>query len=135
MYQAACQAYTLDIDRIKSKAVTEGEANNIFMHFESGKQIHEALVKKFGEGEDKTLKTKEFSKEVSVLWGKLLNLQGERWATDMFVKFVEGFDEDRVKEILLAKSVKNGMKKDDIRKSILNQQFNLFIAQEGIKLG
>jgi len=27
------------------------------------------------------------------------------------------------------------MKKDDIRKSILNQQFNLFIAQEGIKLG
>lgn len=134
MYQAACQAYTLNTDRIKTKDVTGGNASEIFAHYESAKQIHDALVAKFGEGDDKTLKTKEFPKEISILWKKLLNLKGEKWATATFVKFIECFKENKVKEIREAKSEKYGRKKDEIRKAILNEQFNQFIGKEGIEL-
>ena len=134
MYQAACQAYTLATDRIKTKEVTGGDAKDIFAHYESAKQIHNALVAKFGEGDDKTLKTKEFPKEISILWKKLLNHQGEKWATATFIKFIEGFKENKVSEILKAKSEKFGKKKDEIRKGILNEQFNQFIGKEGIEL-
>lgn len=98
------------------------------------RRFTKALVQKFGEGEDKTLKTKEFPKEVSILWHKLLNYQGEKFATDTFIKFIESFKDTKVKEILNAKSVKNGMKKDDIRKNILNEQFNQFVGKENIDL-
>ncbi len=134
LYQAACQAMTLSTDRITSKNVTGGDVKEIFVHFESAKKVHEALVQKFGEGKDKTLKTKEFPKEVSILWHKLLNYQGEKFATDTFIKFIESFKDTKVKDILNAKSVKNGMKKDDIRKNILNEQFNLFVGKENIDL-
>ena len=134
MYQAACQAYTLDTDRIKTKTVTGGDAKEIFAHYESAKLIHDALVAKFGEGDDKTLKTKEFPKEISILWKKLLNLKGEKWATATFVKFIECFKENKVKEIRDAKSEKFGSKKDEKRKAILNEQFNQFIGKENIDL-
>ena len=134
-YQAACQAYTLDTDRIKSKAVTGGNAKEIFAYFESAKQIHAALVAKFGEGDDNTLKTKEFPKEISILWKKLLNHKGEKWATATVVKFIEGFKENKVNEIRNAKSEKFGRKKDEIRKAILNEQFYQFIGKEGIEFG
>ena len=134
MYQAACQAYTLDTDRIKTKNVTGGDAKVIFAHYESAKQIHDALVDKFGEGDDKTLKTKEFPKEISTLWKKLQTKGGDKYATEKFVKFIIDFRESKVKEILNAKSEKFGRKKDEIRKSILNEQFNQFIGKEGIEL-
>lgn len=134
MYQAACQTYTLDIDRITKKQIIMGDANQIFKYLESAKPIHTALVNKFGEGKDKTLKTKEFSREVSLLWRKLRDLRGEQWATEEFVKFINGFEGPKVLEILMAKSKKNGLKKDEIRKNILNEQFNLFLGKEGIEL-
>jgi hypothetical protein len=114
--------------------VTEGDANNIFSHYESALNIHKALIAKFGEGDDKTLKTKEFTKEVSVLWGKLLSKQGEKWATDKFVKFINEFKDTKAKEIKEAKNQKDGLKKDEIRKNILNEQFNQFIGKENIDL-
>ena len=125
MYQSACQIATLGTDRIKSKMVTEGDANNIFSHYESALNIHKALIAKFGEGDDKTLKTKEFTKEVSVLWGKLLSKQGEKWATDKFVKFINEFKDTKAKEIKEAKNQKDGLK---------NEQFNQFIGKENIDL-
>ena len=134
MYQSACQIATLGTDRIKPKEVTEGNANTIFSHYESALSIHKALVAKFGEGDDKTLKTKEFTKEVSVLWGKLLSKQGEKWATDKFVKFINEFKDTKAKEIKEAKNQKDGLKKDEIRKNILNEQFNQFIGKENIDL-
>lgn len=134
MYQAACQAYTLNTDRIKTKDITGGKASEIFAHYESAKQIHDALVAKFGEGDDKTLKTKEFPKEISILWKRLLNQKGEKWATATFVKFIQAFKESKVNEILKAKSEKFGRKKDEIRKAILNDQFSQFIGKEEIEL-
>ena len=133
-YQAACQIATLATDRIKKGAVTDGNAGTIFCHFESAKTIHEALVAKFGEGDDKTLKTKEFTKEISTLWIKLQRKGGDEFATKHFVKFIEGLKDTKVKEIKEAKSEKNGLKKDDIRKNILNEQFNQFIGKENIEI-
>lgn len=134
-YQAACQAYTLDTDRITKKEVTAGEDRQIFVHFDSAKKIHDALVAKFNEGVDKTLKTKEFPKEVSILWHKLLNFKGENWATDTFIKFINCFEDVKVLEILNAKSDKNGMNKDQKRKKILDEQFEHFLTKQNIKLG
>lgn len=133
-YQAACQIATLATDRIKKSAVTDGNADTIFWHFENAKTIHEALVAKFGEGDDKTLKTKEFTKEISTLWIKLQRKGGDEFATKHFIKFIEGLKDTKVKEIKEAKSVKGGLKKDDIRKNILNEQFNQFIEKENIEI-
>ena len=133
-YQAACQTATLATDRIKKGAVTDGDAKTIFSHFKSAVIIHDALVAKFGEGDDKTLKTKEFTKEISVLWNKLQRRGGDDTATEQFVKFIDGLKDAKVKEIKEAKNVKGGLKKDDIRKNILNEQFNQFIGKENIDI-
>lgn len=133
-YQAACQSATLATDRIKKRDVTEGDAKIIFSHFKSAKTIHEALVTKFGEGDDKTLKTKEFTKEVSSLWNKLQRKGGDDTATKLFIKFIDGLKDTKVKEIKEAKNVKGGLKKDDIRKNILNEQFNQFVGKENIDI-
>ncbi len=135
MYQAACMAYTLDTDRIKKREVNNEDAGEVFAYIESAKKIHEALVEKFKEGEDKTLKTKEFPKEVSILWRKLKDFKNdEDWATDTFVEFINQFKESKVHEILNAKNVKGEMNKDEVRKKILNEQFNQFIGRKGIDL-
>lgn len=135
MYQAACMAYTLDTDRIKVRKVNSGDANEVFAHIESAKKIHVALVDKFGEGDDKVLKTKEFPKEVSILWRKLKDhMDDENWTTDIFVEFIKQFKDNKVQEILNAKTTKGGLNKDEIRKKILNEQFNQFIGREGIDL-
>ena len=134
MYQAACQTATLNTDRINKKDVNTGSPTNIFTYFNSAQKIHEAMVKKFGEGDDKTLKTKEFSKEISELWKKLLKHKGEQWATEQFVEFIKNFREDKKNEILNAKNQKNGPSKDDTRKTILNEQFNQFLGKKSIEI-
>lgn len=126
MYQAACEAYTLGSDRITKKKVTEGDADVIFRYFDSAKQIHNALVSKFGEGDDKLLKTKEFPKRVSELWSRLRDKNGEKWATQEFVKFINNFDDGQKQLILTAKNKKNNIRKDDYRKGILDQEFKKF---------
>ena len=135
MYQAACMTCTLASDRIKQKEVNTGDATKIFEYLESAKKIHSALVEKFGEGDDKTLKTKEFPKEVSTLWHRLMDkFKEEEKATELFIKFIHGFKDTKVSEVLKAENDKNGMKKDDKRKKILNEQFNQFIGREDIEL-
>lgn len=135
MYQSACMTCTLSTDRIKVKEVNTGDANKIFEFLESAKKIHSALVEKFGEGDDKTLKTKEFPKEVSTLWHRLMDkFKEEEKATELFIKFIHGFKDTKVSEVLKAENDKNGMKKDDKRKKILNEQFNQFIGREDIEL-
>ena len=133
MYQAACQTITLDTDRIKQKDVLNGNPDEIFSDYKYAIRIHEAFVGQFGEGEDKTLKTKEFTKEISTLWKKLVRVKGSDWATEELINFIKSLDNDKVVEIRCAKSEKNGRKKDEIRKSILNEQFDLFCAKKRIK--
>ena len=133
-YQAACQLATLDTDRVNKTRVTTGDANDVFSHYDSAKKIFDVLVIKFGEDTD-TLKTKEFTKEVSTLWKKLQKKYGDDLATDYFLDFLSNSLADvKVKEINEAKSVKGGISKDEKRKSILNNEFSNFIASKNLNL-
>lgn len=133
-YQAACQLATLDTDRVNKTRVTTGDANDVFSHYNSAKKIFDVLVIKFGEETD-TLKTKEFTKELSTLWKKLQKKYGDDFATDNFVDFLSNsLADDKVKEINEAKSVKGGISKDEKRKSILNNEFSNFISSKNLNL-
>ena len=133
-YQSACETGTLGTDRIKVGVVNNGDPLVVFKYFESAKKIHEALVEKFGEGDDKMLKTKEFPKEVSTLWHKLEKKLGEEQATKVFLKFINGFKQEKVDKMLEFKSEKGKESKDAKRIRTLDEQFNQFIGREGIEL-
>ena len=131
-YQAACEAMTLETDRITKSEINSGDAEEIFSHYESAKTVHEALVAKFGEGDDNTLKTKAFPAEVSKLWQKLQKKKGDEVATEHFVKFIEAIPGSKVNEILVAKSkeVKGArISKDEHRIMILKQEFKEFMKK------
>lgn len=131
-YQAACEAMTLGTDRITKSEINSGDAEEIFGHYESAKTVHEALVAKFGEGDDNTLKTKAFPAEVSKLWQKLQKKKGDEVATEHFVKFIEAIPGSKVNEILVAKSkeVKGArISKDEHRIMILKQEFKEFMKK------
>ena len=136
-YQAACQAMTLGKDRILKGDVTDGDAQKIFKNFEYAKTIHEALVKKIGEGEDKTLKTKVFGMAVSEIWDDLRNYSGAEKATELFTEFIDFIPESKINEIKSAKAIKtqNGkVSKDERRVQILNDQFLMFRGKKEILL-
>ena len=131
-YQAACEAMTLGTDRITKSEINSGDAEEIFSHYESAKTVHEALVAKFGEGDDNTLKTKAFPAEVSRLWQKLQKKKGDEVATEHFVKFIDAIPGSKVNEILVAKSkeVKGArISKDEHRIMILKQEFKEFMKK------
>ena len=131
-YQAACEAMTLGTDRITKSEINSGDAEEIFGHYESAKTVHEALVAKFGEGDDNTLKTKAFPAEVSKLWQKLQKKRGDEVATEHFVKFIEAIPGSKVNEILVAKSkeVKGArISKDEHRIMILKQEYKEFMKK------
>lgn len=131
-YQAACELMTLKADRITKNQIISGDAKKIFLHYNSAVKIHNALVKKFSEGDDKTLKTKAFPAKVSELWEPLSSKSGDDEATDYMVAFIDQFPQEQVDKILKAKGTnKDGVRitKDAIRISILENQFNAYMEQ------
>lgn len=134
-YQAACQLATLNTDRINKRQVNGGKAKDIFTHHKSAKRIYDALVKKFEEGEDKTLKTKAFTQEVSNLWGKLQKKSGDDSATASFVEFINGLPDTKVNDIKNAKNDKTmGTTKDAVRQKILDEEFIKFVGSKGLTI-
>ena len=133
-YQAACQSATLAQDRIKKDAVSKGDATEIFDYFKFAKQLHEALVKRFKETESSPLKTKEFTKEISFLWGKLRDKKGDQEATDLFIEFIAGIAESTVEAINNAVSKKGELNKDQKRKKYLDEAFYKFVDSKGIEI-
>ena len=133
MYQSACQLLTLRPDRITKRDIIVGDAKNIFANYEDACKILEILVSRFGEGDDKTLKTKEFSKEIVLLWGKLQKSKGNLWATEQFVKFIDELPDEKIAEIKSAKKTSEGVTKDEKRKKLLNEEFYKFIGKYGLK--
>ena len=132
-YQAACQLATLKPDRLTARQVANGDENDFFVNIEYGKRIHKALKDRFGEGDDKTIKTKEFTKEIVLSLVKLINRQGIGWATDMMEEFINTLPNKEVAEIKNAKSTKV-QRKDEKRKQILDKAFSFFLGQNNIKL-
>lgn len=131
-YQAACEAITLGTDRIIKTDVISGDANRIFLHYDSAVKIHNALVKKFSEGDDNTLKTKAFPAKVSELWLPLSSKSGDEKATEYMIAFIDQFPQEQVKKIMEAKgSKKDGVRvtKDAIRIGILETEFNAYMEK------
>lgn len=132
-YQAACQLATLKPDRLTARQVANGDESEFFVNIEYGKRIHKALKDRFGEGDDKTIKTKEFTKEIVLSLVKLINRQGIGWATDRMEEFINTLPNKEVAEIKNAKSTKV-QRKDEKRKQILDKAFSFFLGQNNIKL-
>ena len=131
-YQAACEAITLGTDRIIKTDIISGDANRIFLHYDSAVKIHNALVKKFSEGDDNTLKTKAFPAKVSELWLPLSSKSGDEKATEYMIAFIDQFPQEQVKKIMEAKgSKKDGVRvtKDAIRIGILESEFNAYMEK------
>lgn len=133
-YQAACQIATLGTDRIKKREILSGNPDNVFANFDDASKLFKTLVAKFGEGDDKTLKTKEFTKEISILWGKLQKVKGNAWATEEFIKFINVLTVDKVEEIKSAKRTTDGVSRDEKRKQLFDAEFHKFIETNNIGL-
>lgn len=131
-YQAACELMTLGTDRIIKTDIISGDANRIFLHYDSAVKIHNALVEKFCEGDDNTLKTKAFPAKVSELWLPLSSKSGDEKATEYMIAFIDQFPQEQVKKIKEAKgSKKDGVRvtKDAIRIGILETEFNAYMEK------
>ena len=129
-YQAACQLVTLKPDRITKREIIKGKANDIFAYYDYAVEIYEALRAKLGDGDDKTLKTKEFTKEITVLWGRLRDMKGNSWATEKLIGFIKGISEDTVAKILSARKTADGVTKDENRRRILDYEFEIFMKKQ-----
>lgn len=127
-YQAACQLTTLAKDRVAKKEVISGEDSDIFTDYGDAIKVSEALINRFGEGADNVVKTKEFTKEVSILWRKLVKEFGNDKATEYFLDFLKGLPQDKVIEIKNAKKTADGVSKDENRKKILQKEFDNFVS-------
>lgn len=127
-YQAACQLTTLAKDRVAKKEVISGKDSDIFTDYGDAIKVSEALINRFGEGADNVVKTKEFTKEVSILWRKLVKEFGNDKATEYFLDFLKGLPQDKVIEIKNAKKTADGVSKDENRKKILQKEFDNFVS-------
>lgn len=127
-YQAACQLTTLAKDRVAKNEVISGKDSEIFTDYDDAIKVSEALINCFGEGADKVVKTKVFTKEISILWRKLVKEFGNEKATEYFLDFLKGLPQDKVVEIKNAKKTANGVSKDENRKKILNEEFDNFVS-------
>lgn len=133
LYQAACETATLNLDRIKKGEILSASGDDVFANYDSAVQIHDSLVKKFGEGEDKILKTKYIPMLVSKLWRDLQRESGNAIATDKFVAFIEQLPDDIVTSMKEAKAYKvdNGkVSKDEHRKAIFENAFKDYFQSE-----
>ena len=134
-YQAACELMTLKTDRIPKSVINNGKAEDVFKHHEHAVKIHNALVKQFGEGDDKTLKTKAFPAEISRIWDKLRDMVGVKTATEHVLKFINQLTTGQVQEITNAKSKDDGggtISKDEHRINLLKKAFEDFMAKNPI---
>lgn len=134
-YQAACELMTLKTDRIPKSVINNGKAEDVFKQHEYAVKIHNALVKQFGEGDDKTLKTKAFPAEISRIWDKLRDMVGVKTATEHVLKFINQLTTGQVQEITNAKSKDDGggtISKDEHRINLLKKAFEDFMAKNPI---
>lgn len=134
-YQAACELMTLKTDRIPKSVINNGKAEDVFKQHEHAVKIHNALVKQFGEGDDKTLKTKAFPAEISRIWDKLRDMVGVKTATEHVLKFINQLTTGQVQEITNAKSKDDGggtISKDEHRINLLKKAFEDFMAKNPI---
>ena len=134
LYTAACEWGTWRIGNVTktelNTIVNEEEAKNFMKYTQYGKQIHEACVKKFGEGDDKLLKTKKFPEALIENWNGLRDKYGADKATETMIMFIEQLESGKAIEITNAKKDKdNDLDKDTVRRQLLNKAYKEFLAK------
>ena len=132
LYTAACDWIRWVSGNVTKKelnaVVTEKEAKDFMKYAQYGKQIHEACVKKFGEGDDKLLKTKKFPETLIENWNSLRDKYGAEKATETMVEFIEQLESGKAIEITSAKKDKDkDLDKDTVRKQLVNKAYKEFL--------
>lgn len=151
-YQAACQLTTLLPDRITSSQLENGDFANIFRYGDQADKVRAELIAKFGEGDDKTLKTKPFSMEICRQFALLIKAcrkkvdktdadEGDaheksvEMACDYMTSFISNISDKKVKDIKAAKKSKEpGSTKDIERVKLLNNLFNQFVGKNDLEI-
>lgn len=133
-YTAACSWVLWKVGGVTKKElntiVTEEQATKFKEYTQHAKQIHEACIKKFGEGDDKLLKTKKFPEKLIEIWETLRDKSGADEATATLVKFINGLDNGKANEIVNAKKDKDkNLDKDTVRKQLLDKAFKEFMSK------
>ena len=132
LYTSACE-WTLwklgNVTKTELNAiVNEEEAKEFMKYTKYGKQIHEACVKKFGEGDDKLLKTKRFPETLIENWNSLRDKYGADKATETMVGFIEQLGSGKAIEITSAKKDKDkDLDRDTVRKQLVNKAYKEFL--------
>ena len=134
LYTAACDWALWKIGNVTkaelNAIVDQAGADKFMEYMQHGKRIHEACVKKFGEGDDKLLKTKKFPEALIEKWNALRDKKGVDQATETMVKFIEQLEPKQAFEITNAKKDKDkDLDKDTVRKQLLNTAFKEFMSK------
>jgi hypothetical protein len=134
LYTAACDWALWKIGNVTkaelNAIVDQAGADKFMEYMQHGKRIHEACVKKFGEGDDKLLKTKKFPEALIEKWNALRDKKGVDQATETMVKFIEQLEPKQAFEITSAKKDKDkDLDKDTVRKQLLNTAFKEFMSK------
>ena len=134
LYTAACDWALWKIGNVTkaelNAIVDQAGADKFMEYMQHGKRIHEACVKKFGEGDDKLLKTKKFPEALTEKWNALRDKKGADQATETMVKFIEQLEPKQAFEITSAKKDKDkDLDKDTVRKQLLNTAFKEFMSK------
>lgn len=137
LFTAACEWGTMKEENIKRSDITDLKfaATEGFKYHELAKKIHSAAVNKFGEGEDRLLKTKDFPKQIIEFFNRLSDLSGfdRNKAAKTIIKFIDGIESGKVVEITGAKKAGDDPK-EVVRRKKMSKLFEQFIESEGIKI-
>ena len=131
-FQDACSWVTLQPDRITKRQIINEKADEIFKNTDSAEQIHKAIKKKFGEENERVLKTKTVPIEIVMFWQKLNKHYSSEEATKHLIAFIEKMSDDEVKSIAEAKTQKGKLSKEEQQKGYLNEYFYKFVGAQGL---
>ena len=137
LYTSACEWTLWKLGNVTKTElnviVNEEEAKEFMKYTQYGKQIYEACVKKFGEGDDKLLKTKRFPETLIENWNGLRDKYGADKATETMVKFIEQLESGKAIEITSAKKDKDkDLDRDTVRKQFVNKAYKEFMTKAKI---
>lgn len=136
-FTAACEWTIFKNGNITKKeinsVVSQDEADEFMKYMDSAKEIHQACIKKFGEGDDKLLKTKRFPEAVIEFWKSLVDRDGVKLATQTMVDFINGLSSGKAIEITNAKKDKDkDLDKDTIRKQLFKAAYNDYMKSKKV---
>ena len=131
-YTAACEWATLQSGNITKREITSNDKEKykaLFAHHYHAIKVHEAMVKKFGEGADNTLKLKPVAELIIYFWSQIqAKGYNTKDATKKLVEFIDGL-EDEFCMVVKAVTKDADQTRDEKRKGLLKKAFEAFITK------